>query len=322
MTDFPIITPRLALRFLTEDDYPVLQEMLSDPVIMEAWGGTSTKSEIRFWLDNQYDRYRLFGFGEMAVVLRSTGLMVGQAGLIMQRFNDRMELEIAYMLRRRFWGHGFATEAARGCLRYAFERLGASRVGCCIKTTNQRSLAVARRLGLRLESRGDMTIHDVKIPHYLFVSERPAVLVVDYDNEWPGLFLKLREFLAPLLSELNLRLEHVGGTAIHGMAAQPVIDAVLFSPDGPLPRPRLDNALSALGFEPSDESPDLWEKTSRLRFLHRLILCAPEKANAICRDRDELRRKPEAIKRLSAIKHQAAEKYPDDPQEYDKAKTL
>ena len=323
MPDFLIQTARLGLRFLTEDDYPVLQEMLSDPEVMAAWGGPSTPSQIRFWLDNQYDRYRVFGFGEMAVVLRSTGLMVGQAGLIMQRFNERMELEIAYMLRRRFWGRGFATEAAAGCRRHAFERLGAGRVACCIMTTNSRSIAVARRLGMTWESSGMMAIHGRHVPHELYVSRRPAVLVVGYDPEWPRLFLRLRDFLSPVLSELGLVLEHVGGTAVPGLAAQPVIDAALFPVDGgALPRPRLDNALNALGFLPSDESPGIWEKTPRLRFLHRLILCPAEQGRQLCRLRDDLRRDPSAVARLSEWKRRAAALHPEDPGQYDKAKSF
>ncbi len=321
--DFLIKTPRLGLRFLTEDDYPVIQEMLSNPEVMAAWGGPSTPTQIRFWLDNQYDRYRLFGFGELAVVLRSTGLMVGQAGLILQRFNERMELEIAYMLRRRFWGRGFATEAAEGCRRYAFERLGAVRVGCCIMTTNQRSLAVARRLGMVWESSGTMAIHGRNIPHELYVSCRPAVLVVDYDPEWPGLFQRLREYLAPLLEELDLCLEHVGGTAVPGLPAQPVIDAALFPAEGgTLPRPRLDNALAALGFTPSDDETDCWEKTPKMRFLHRLLLCSAGQARGLCLWRDGLRRDPEALAAVAERKRQAAAMYPEDPRQYDKAKIL
>jgi GrpB-like predicted nucleotidyltransferase (UPF0157 family) len=51
------------------------------------------------------------------------------------------------------------------------------------------------------------------------------VHVVEYDPEWPGQFERLRERLAAALGELAVAIEHVGSTAVPGLAAKPILDA-------------------------------------------------------------------------------------------------
>jgi len=50
------------------------------------------------------------------------------------------------------------------------------------------------------------------------------VVVVDYDLAWPALFAALRAPVAAALGELAVAIEHVGSTAVPGLAAKPIID--------------------------------------------------------------------------------------------------
>ena len=70
-------TKRHLLRTMTPDDFPALCAILQDPEVMYAYEHAFSASEIRAWLDNQYRRYREDGFGLWAVVLASTGKMIG-----------------------------------------------------------------------------------------------------------------------------------------------------------------------------------------------------------------------------------------------------
>jgi len=297
--------------------------MLTSPEVMQAWGGPLTPSQVKYWLDNQFDRYRLWGFGEMAVIEKTTGQFIGQAGLILQRFAGCLELEIAYMLKRPFWGQGYASEAAAACRQYAFERLGAGRVCCSIRYDNLRSIAVAKRLGMKYEKGGTQTLNGREVPHLLYVQARPEVLVREYDAEWPSLFIQLEQFMAPLLEQFGLRLFHVGGTAVPGMASQPVIDAALapMTPTAILPRPMLDTALGNLGFFQDEDDSRVFDKTSKLRFLHRLILCESlADAEKMIAERDELIHAPEATRSRSLKKIQLAGQYPEDIDKYNTEK--
>ncbi len=51
-----------------------------------------------------------------------------------------------------------------------------------------------------------------------------AILVVDYDPAWPSVFQGLRAHVAPAVSRMAIGIEHVGSTAVPGLAAKPVID--------------------------------------------------------------------------------------------------
>ena len=50
------------------------------------------------------------------------------------------------------------------------------------------------------------------------------VEVVDYDPTWPRTFEKIRATIAACLAGLTSRIEHVGSTAVPGLAAKPIVD--------------------------------------------------------------------------------------------------
>lgn len=88
----------------------------------------------------------------MALIDKGSGEFVGQAGLILQQNVDGAdETEIAYLLERKYWGNGFATEAASSCRDLAFSRFDCERVISLIDPKNFPSIRVAGRIGMVLE---------------------------------------------------------------------------------------------------------------------------------------------------------------------------
>ena len=151
-------TKRLILREMTQDDLPALQGILQDEETMYAYNGAFDEAETQAWLDRQLSRYAQYGFGLWAVVLKESGGMIGQCGLTMQPWRGDEVLEVGYLFNRAFWHHGYATEAARGCMEYAFDLLGAREVCSIIRKTNLPSRRVAERNG--------MTVRDSWVKHY------------------------------------------------------------------------------------------------------------------------------------------------------------
>ena len=151
-------TERLLLREMTQDDLPALQGILQDEETMYAYNGAFDEAETQAWLDRQLSRYAQYGFGLWAVVLKESGGMIGQCGLTMQPWRGDEVLEVGYLFNRAFWHHGYATEAARGCMEYAFDLLGAREVCSIIRKTNLPSRRVAERNG--------MTVRDSWVKHY------------------------------------------------------------------------------------------------------------------------------------------------------------
>ena len=139
---------------------------------MTAYEHAFLDEEVERWLARQLERYAQYGFGLWAVTLRETGEMIGQCGLTMQPTDACEVLEIGYLFRRDCWHHGYATEAARACKRYAFEVLGADKVYSIIRDNNLASQAVARRNGM--EVRGSCVKHyyGIDMPHLLFSVKR------------------------------------------------------------------------------------------------------------------------------------------------------
>ena len=95
-------------------------------------------------------RYRDDGCAEYAVVIASTGDLIGDCGPTYREVEGRRLPELGWDLRSDMWGHGYATEAARGVLTHAAD-LGLTRVYSLIAPQNERSRGVARRLGMSLE---------------------------------------------------------------------------------------------------------------------------------------------------------------------------
>src|SRR5690349_2032399 len=87
----------------------------------------------------------LRGYGQWALEERATGVFVGRAGLWQPE--GWPGLEVGWILGRAHWGRGYATEAGRAAIAYAFRELGAGEVISLIRPDNHGSIAVAQRLG-------------------------------------------------------------------------------------------------------------------------------------------------------------------------------
>lgn len=166
-------TERLRLREMTRADLPALRAILQDPVCMKAYEGAFSDEEVEQWLVKQQLRYAVDGFGLWAVLDKLSDEMIGQCGLTMQDAGGRPVVEVGYLFRRDRWGHGYATEAARACKRYAFDVLDEDEVFSIIRDSNLASQAVARRNGM--EPRGEFVKHyrGVEMPHIVFSVHRP-----------------------------------------------------------------------------------------------------------------------------------------------------
>lgn len=161
-------TNRLYLREMTLTDMSELEEMLCDDVVMYAYMGAFSKTEAREWLDRQIARYKENGFGLWAVIQKSTGRLIGQCGLTVQDVEGRKVTEIGYIFNKNFWGNGYATEAAAGCKKYAFDKLKVAEVFSIIRDNNVSSIRVAQRNGMHEVGKFVKHYKGVDMPHIIF----------------------------------------------------------------------------------------------------------------------------------------------------------
>lgn len=165
-------TERMYLREIEQSDFHALCKILQDGETMYAYEGAFTDEEAQQWLDRQIERYRQYGFGLWAVVLKKTEEVIGQCGLTMQPWKEEQVLEIGYLFRRDYWHRGYATEAARACKQYAFEVLGAKEVCSIIRDTNTASQRVAIRNGMTVMDSWTKRYRGIDMPHDRYVVTR------------------------------------------------------------------------------------------------------------------------------------------------------
>ena len=147
-------TARLLLRPLTLDDLDALAALYADSDIRRYFpDGTQTyeqtKEEIEWIIDVYYGKY---GYGLWATIYKETGAFIGRCGLIPWKSDDgKLDIEVAYLLDKPYWGRGLATEAALAIRDYGFEQLGLPRLICMMYPDNVASVRIAEKMGMTLD---------------------------------------------------------------------------------------------------------------------------------------------------------------------------
>jgi RimJ/RimL family protein N-acetyltransferase len=144
-------TERLTLRMFREGDLEAYAAICADPEVMRYLGDGTPLDRAGAWRQMAMivGHWQLRGYGLLAIEERASGELIGRAGFFEPEGWPGFEL--GWMLRRASWGRGYATEATRRLLEYAFTDLGRERVISLIRPTNAPSIRVAERLGERLE---------------------------------------------------------------------------------------------------------------------------------------------------------------------------
>jgi RimJ/RimL family protein N-acetyltransferase len=150
MDDIRIESARLILRRMRPEDVVPLSAVLSDPHTMRFYPAPYDRQGVETWVARSMARDAETGLALWSSVLKETGEVVGDCGFILQDIDGEKELEIGYHTRKDLWGQGLATEAARACRDYAFDRLGRSRVISLIRPENTPSQRVAIKNGMHL----------------------------------------------------------------------------------------------------------------------------------------------------------------------------
>ena len=165
-------TDRLRIRPLTTDDLSVCHQLYLDTRWAERELTDERNLQIRrSWLDwtilnyTELDRLNQPPYGDRAVELRVNGGLIGLVGLVpllapfaqLPTFGSQVdapfsaEVGLFWMISPAMQGRGLATEAARTLVRFAFDVLKVGRILAGTEYSNFASMAVMRKLGMRIE---------------------------------------------------------------------------------------------------------------------------------------------------------------------------
>jgi RimJ/RimL family protein N-acetyltransferase len=144
------------MRRLAPDDLDSLFALYRDPDVRRFFPEgtltyTETKMELEWFLNGHPQHPEL---GLWATIHKETQRFIGRCGLLPWNFEERLDVEVAYLLAKEYWGQGLGTEAAQGILNYGFENLRLSRLICLIDRDNHASKKVAQKIGMTFEREG------------------------------------------------------------------------------------------------------------------------------------------------------------------------
>ena len=141
-------TERLILRVWTLDDAPKLFEICGDADVMKYLGTGKpyeTIEQANEFLRWATDYQKENNFCRWAVILKKKQEIIGSCGFA--RPHRTTEIELGYLLARKFWGKGLATEAAGACLRYGFENLDFREIIAMTDLENVASQKILEKIG-------------------------------------------------------------------------------------------------------------------------------------------------------------------------------
>lgn len=139
-------TDRLLLRELNISDAENFYKLNSDFDVIKFTGDNKFTSvnEAKTFLEN-YTEYKKYGYGRWAVLSKSDDKFLGWCGL---KYNEEQLVDLGFRFFKKYWGNGFATEAAKGCLDYGFSELHLETiVGRALKK-NTASIKVLEKIGM------------------------------------------------------------------------------------------------------------------------------------------------------------------------------
>lgn len=145
-------TERLCIEHLTSKDQAFIFELLNEPAFLDNIGDRgvhSLEDALGYIEKGPRTSYAKNGFGLYKISLKATGEAIGMAGLIKR--DSLPDVDIGYAILERFWGQGFAYEAASAIMQEGRTVYGLARIVGIVKPGNTGSIRVLEKLGLRFE---------------------------------------------------------------------------------------------------------------------------------------------------------------------------
>lgn len=161
LAEIVIETERLILRRIEEGDAALQFAVLNTPAVMECLGGVKELHEIEAKHAKSMAWFAQHGFGFMMMIEKDTGELVGHAGLKRvdnENAPNQGDYEIGWLVREDRWRRGYAMEAMRAVVDWAFTRHDAPHLVALTSERNEPSWRLMQKLGM--ERREDLDFVD------------------------------------------------------------------------------------------------------------------------------------------------------------------
>ncbi|MDD4848170.1 MAG: GNAT family N-acetyltransferase [Bacteroidales bacterium] len=167
-----IETERLYLRNLLTSDREDLAKVLCDAEAMKFYPAPFTEKQVEQWIQWNLDNYRQYGHGLWAVILKHNHLFIGDCGITMQEIEGELFPEVGYHILKKYCGNGYATEAAKACIQFAFNNFNYNKLIIYTKFDNLPSIKVAEKCNMKFEKFFDKQVMGQTVKEVLFSINR------------------------------------------------------------------------------------------------------------------------------------------------------
>lgn len=131
--------------------------MSADPEVMAHLMPLDSPGATDSWIERQQVHLKNEGMCFWAIELKETGEFIGAAGLLRVTYEAHFTpaVEVGWRIDKRFWGKGYAPEAAAGAIGFGFERKGVQEIVANTAQANMNSRRVMEKLGMTNASADD-----------------------------------------------------------------------------------------------------------------------------------------------------------------------
>ena len=141
---------RLGFRNWTKNDLTEFAKINADLEVMEHFPKPLTKKETAELIDRFENHYTKKGHTYFATEILESEELIGFIGLAFQDYKTDFTpaIDIGWRLKKSAWGKGFATEGAKKCLDFGFNKLNLDKIISTCTEKNSKSENVMKKIGM------------------------------------------------------------------------------------------------------------------------------------------------------------------------------
>lgn len=157
---------------MEDTDFKILASMLKNPSVMYAWEYVFEDIDILAWIKKNREYYWKYGLGFFLAVDKTLNEVVGQIALMPDNIEGIDYYEIGYMLREEFFHQGYAREAVKAMIEYAFANLDTESVIFEIRPENIQSIKVAEFFNAKVTGEFVKNVQGKKMKHLIYTLKK------------------------------------------------------------------------------------------------------------------------------------------------------
>lgn len=168
---FCIETERLLLRTLRLEDIDEVAKFWGDEEVMKYCYGADSRERLEKSIRHYAQSHEERGYSVYLVTIKETGEAIGACGYNPTKNAD--DIELIYHYRKESWGRGYATEAAKACIKYAGENCkNISKITASVDPRHHASMKVLEKLGFNYSHSEYSDITNQMEPYYEIILQR------------------------------------------------------------------------------------------------------------------------------------------------------